>query len=367
MILEIAFKEFNRHKLRTFLTMLGVTIGVFLLTSISSISEGLTLYINEQISLTSGLVFVRENDIPLFMIYRSEISQDITDDIKNIEGIDRIAEILIVNSDIGRVIGVNPENKELLRGVNIDIEEGREYDANQYEVVVGKKLAEKMDYVVGDEIKIFDKNLEIVGILEETGKEQLDNSLFVDLEVLQEISKKNDKITFLLIKPIRVEDAGKIEEEINDNIDGIEASTDKSLMNNVNRTLSQLNIMTFALGGIAGLISGIVIMNVMLISVRQRRREIGIMKAVGATNKQILLAILFEAVTICLLGAILGFILSFGGVVFLNSILSRPFAKITLRLFIQGFLFSVLIGVVSGILPARMAARLDPIEALRYE
>ncbi|MEM2955010.1 MAG: ABC transporter permease, partial [Candidatus Nanoarchaeia archaeon] len=96
MILEIAFKEFNRHKLRTFLTMLGVTIGVFLLTSISSISEGLTLYINEQISLTSGLVFVRENDIPLFMIYRSEISQDITDDIKNIEGIDRIAEILIV-------------------------------------------------------------------------------------------------------------------------------------------------------------------------------------------------------------------------------------------------------------------------------
>ncbi|MEM5872124.1 MAG: ABC transporter permease, partial [Candidatus Aenigmatarchaeota archaeon] len=252
MILEIAFKEFNRHKLRTFLTMLGVTIGVFLLTSISSISEGLTLYINEQISLTSGLVFVRENDIPLFMIYRSEISQDITDDIKNIEGIDRIAEILIVNSDIGRVIGVNPENKELLRGVNIDIEEGREYDANQYEVVVGKKLAEKMDYVVGDEIKIFDKNLEIVGILEETGKEQLDNSLFVDLEVLQEISKKNDKITFLLIKPIRVEDAGKIEEEINDNIDGIEASTDKSLMNNVNRTLSQLNIMTFALGGIAG-------------------------------------------------------------------------------------------------------------------
>jgi putative ABC transport system permease protein len=138
-------------------------------------------------------------------------------------------------------------------------------------------------------------------------------------------------------------------------------------MNSVNDMLGQLNLMTFALGSIAALISGIVIMNVMIISIRERRRQIGTMKAVGATNKQVLLSTLLEAVAISVSGAVVGIILSFGGAAYINMILMQPLALVTPRLIIQGILFAAFIGAVSGILPARQAARLSPIEALRYE
>jgi putative ABC transport system permease protein len=367
MIWELAFRELERHKLRTFLTMLGVVIGVFLVTTVSSLSEGITSYVNEQISITSGLITVREKETPGFAIERSQIEKTIADEIRNMGGVEKVGEVLYVKYNGQTIIGVSPEHRDLIRGVDIKIEEGREYESDQYEVVLGKKIAEESGYSVSDVITIFDKKFEIVGILEETGKNQIDNSIFMDLSVLQDISNKKEFVTLIFVQPSRAEDADLLEQEINDNFDEVKASTDKSLMNLANKTLSQLNLMTFAIGSIAALISGIVIMNVMMISVRERRREIGTMKAIGATNKQILFSIVFEAILISFFGAVLGLILSFSGTAFLNTILLRPLALITPRLILQGILLSISIGIISSILPARHAARLNPVEALRYE
>ena len=368
MMWEMMLREFGRHKLRTALTMLGVMIGIFLVTSISSFSEGITYYVNEQIAVTSGLVTVVEKGVMGFMIQMSEIDQDLVEDVESISGVEQVAPILFATLDgVGSVTGTTIETEDIIRGINIEIKEGRDYEEGQNEIVLGYTYAERKDYVVGDTIKIEEKEFEIVGILEETGRNDLDNSVTMPLSDLQEVADKEGIISIMMIKPVSPEDVDFIEQAINDDFDDIQAASDKSIMNSVNEMTSQLNLMTFALGSIAALISGIVIMNVMIISVRERRREIGTMKAIGATNKQVLLAILLEAVTVSVGGAIVGVLLSFGGASYLNAILLQPIALVTPRLVIQGILFAAFIGIVSGILPARHAAKLSPIEALRYE
>lgn len=368
MMWEAMLREFGRHKLRTILTMLGVTIGIFLVTSISSFSEGITYYVNDQIAVTSGLVTVVEKGVMGFMIQQSEIDQDLVEDVESISGVEKVAPLLFATLDgVGSVTGTTIESEDIIRGINIEIKEGRDYEEGQKEIVLGYTYAERNDYVVGDTIKIEEVEFEVVGILEETGRDDFDNSVAMPLSDLQEIADKEGIISIMMVQPLTPADADLIEQAINDDFDDIQAASDKSIMNSVNEMTSQLNLMTFALGSIAALISGIVIMNVMIISVRERRREIGTMKAVGATNKQILLTILLEAVTISVGGAIVGVALSFGGASYLNMILLQPIALVTPRLVVQGILFAAFIGIVSGILPARHAARLSPIEALRYE
>jgi len=368
MMWEAMLREFGRHKLRTVLTMLGVTIGIFLVTSVSSFSEGITYYVNDQIAITSGLVTVVEKGVFGFMIQQSEMDEELVEEVRGISGVEDIAPVLFASlDDIGSVTGTIPESEEIIRGANIEIEEGREFEEGSYEAVLGKNYAERNDYGVGDKLKTSETEIEVVGILQESGDSSIDNAVNMHLKDLQELADKEGMISIMMVKPLTPADADFIEQVINDDFDDITAATDRSIMNSVNEMTSQLNLMTFALGSIAALISGIVIMNVMIISVRERRRDIGTMKAIGATNKQVLLAILLEAVTISVGGAIVGVILSFVGTSYINMILLQSIALVTPRLVIQGILFAAFIGIVSGILPARQAAKLSPIEALRYE
>jgi putative ABC transport system permease protein len=367
MMWEMMLREFGRHKLRTVLTMLGVMIGIFLVTSVSSFAEGITYYVNDQIAITSGLVIVTEKGVMGFNMLASKIDEELVDEVENIPGVDEVAPLVMARVDGVTITGTDTESEELIRGVNIEVGEGRDFEPGMNELVMGYNYAEANDYSVGYNIKLEETEYEVVGILIESGDSEIDNAVHMALSDLQEVADMEGKISMMMVKPLSIADADHIEQTINDEFDDLTAASDRSIMNSVNEMLSQLNLMTFALGSIAALISGIVIMNVMIISVRERRRAIGTMKAVGATNRQILLSVLVEAVTISVTGAVVGVMLSFGGAAYLNMVLMQQMALVTPRLIFQGIAFAALIGMVSGILPARQAAKLSPIEALRYE
>ncbi len=367
MMWEMMLREFGRHKLRTFLTALGVTIGIFLVTSVSSISEGVIYYVNDQIAITSGLVTVVERDVPMYNMQNSEIDYELVSEVEGIGGVDEVAPILFATVSGVSITGTETGRENILRGVNIEVADGRDVEQGAKELVIGNAYAERNDYGVGDKIKLDESEFEIVGVLEESGDNDIDNGVHTNLMALQELTDKEDTITLMMVKPSTPQDADIIEQVINDDFSDLQAATDKSIAKSANEMLSQLNVMTFALGSIAALISGIVIMNVMIISVRERRRQIGTMKAVGATSRQILLSVVMESVTISVFGAVIGIALSYAGVEMINSILPSNIALMTPRLVAQGILFAAFIGVVSGLLPARQAAKLNPIEAIRYE
>jgi putative ABC transport system permease protein len=367
MMVEMMMREFMRHKLRTALTALGVTIGIFLVVTVSSISEGVMYYVNDQISITSGLVTVTQADVPRYMMQQSEIDQNLVADVESLSGVQAVAPILMQTVSGVEITGTERGRENILRGVNIAVADGRELNAGSDEIIIGKSYAENNDYSVGDRIKLKEREFEIVGILEESGDTNIDNAVHMDLPVLQDLTDKEGIVSIMMVQPVSVDDADAIENAINDDFPDLSAATDKSIMNSVGDMLGQLNVMTFALGSIAALISGIVIMNVMIISVRERRRQIGTMKAIGATSRQILLTVVLESVTISVSGAVVGVMLGYSGAAFINGILASPIALVTPRLVAEGILFAVGIGVVSGLLPARQAARLNPIEAIRYE
>lgn len=366
MMYDLVLKQLGRHKVRTGLTILGVAIGILLVTSLSSFSEGISGAVNTQLSYLSGIVTVSAKDIGYSNMQLSELDASIANEISNVNGVDKVAALVMGSvPGVGQVFGVNTDVLDVLK-IDVNMKEGRLFEDGTDEIVLGFSYAESSGLKVGDELSMRGKKHEIVGVLDYTGATE-DSGVLTNLEEAQDILDKKDKISAVMVKPIDPGEAEQLAREIEGLFDNVQALSDKDAARKAGQFTGQLSIMTFALGSIAAVIAGIGIMNVMFMSVRERRREIGAMKALGATTNEILGQVLLEAVAIALIGELIGVVLSFGVVNALNTISTRLPAVITPSLLINVTIFALLLAVFSGLLPARAAARLQPAVVLRYE
>jgi putative ABC transport system permease protein len=394
-MLDIALKNIFRHKVRSFLTILGIAMGIGLVLALGSIGEGLNQQISQRFGSVGSVIDVRDNsdnDVG--------ISQDAIDELSGwpeIESVVPVGTYRITRGfggfrggDFGgraffggggpsamlMFTGVNPDDQDYLIGEEINTDEGRKLDSSDdgsTVVLLGHSIAASQNLNVGDEIQYERRTNQttesyyfpVIGILEETGDSSIDNSAYVPLKTMQEI-EDDDRITALKVKVIDVTLVENVTQNINDQIEDIRASSILTVVRQIESTLETVQLAVYSIGIVSIIVGGLGIMNTMIMSVMERRREIGVMNAIGATTGMILTQVLQESAFMSFIGGFFGLVLGYLSSDLISQYTSFT-AILTPDLMAIGLGFSVFLGMGAGLYPAWAASQLDPIEVLRYE
>ena len=399
--LAIAFRALWANKMRSLLTTLGVVIGVAAVIAVVSIVQGFFFAVNNLFKdLGSGWVRVMAQrpeapgweDKVIHPLYRADADY-LKEHAPLIEDIApaMFGSLTIKNGSMKSnttILGTVPGYMDV---VSFYVDRGRFFttidDKGRRKVcVIGAKIIEKLvvdEPVVGRQIQLGDDSFTIIGVMESRGELiglNLDDYIFIPYDTARSIFGEEE--IFNTIWEVAISDPSKMELAKTQIIDAMRrrrrvAGSDPDDF----RLLSQEQITSvlgtisgYATGvaaGIAGValfVGGIGIMNIMLVSVTERTREIGVRKAVGARRANILLQFLIEATILTVLGGGLGIALGVGlGSAVAAIIPQFPSAHVPIWAVVMGFSVSAFVGVVFGVYPAVRAARLDPIDALRYE
>ena len=388
---KMAVKAIAGNKMRSFLTILGVVIGVVAIVVLVSIGQGANSSVVESIEgmgtnlITANINARRMNPIDLDSL--NELAQN--------EAISYVAPISTVSGtvkagattyDDGVVQGTTP-GYESIR--NWTVAEGRflqqpDIDNRSFVAVIGSEAATEMygtTHAVGETFSLNGYTITVVGVLAEVGSSASgsnDNQILIPFTLAQRLSNQTSISSFYVsaVSSSQVAQAQAVVESYLEkafaNYNTNSFGTQYSVFNQSEMlsTLSETtNTLTLMLGGIAAislLVGGIGIMNIMLVSVSERTREIGIRKAIGAARGNILMQFLIESLVVSLMGGLLGLAISVAAVKALAPVLQMTLT-IPVNVAWMAIGFSVFIGVVFGMYPANKASKLRPIEALHYE
>ncbi|QGG49042.1 ABC transporter permease [Heliorestis convoluta] len=398
--LQLSLRSLKGNKLRSFLTTLGIMIGVAAVITLVSLGQGTSSRITASIeSLGSNLLIVTPGMVPSEQRELAEGRNHLTlDDAAALEEIDIVNAVAPQVRRQGQILWRSENWTTVIEGTtseyidvrNSAIEEGRFFNRldvrrQQNVVVLGATVAEKLfasyeNEGIGQVIEINQTPFTVIGILEEEGNQGYANQ---DDRVIIPITTAMDRLfhiqemnaVFVSASSSEVMEQAHREVEqvlrVQKNVPPTEPIffqiSSQSQILNAAEEIGRL--MTGLLAGIAAIslfVGGIGIMNIMLVSVTERTREIGVRKAIGATKGAILQQFIIESVTLSLLGGIMGIV--FGLAVAQIVDYFTPLATmVTLRPILYAFFFSFFVGILFGVYPASKAAQLNPIEALRHQ
>ncbi len=389
--LKMALKAIAGNKMRSFLTILGVIIGVVAIVVLVSIGQGANSSVVSRIegmgtNLINASVRARRTN-PVTMEGLKELAQE--------ESIAHIAPITNVSATVKAGVttyedgSIQGTNAELLDIRNWKIGQGRflkqpDLDNRSFVAVLGSEAATEMfgtTRVVGETFSLNGYTMTVIGVMQENESSaggSNNNQILIPFPLAERIFSQRGISTFYVsaassavVEQAKAATEGYLEKAFaNYNTDtyGTQYSvySQSEMLSTLSETTNTLSLMLGGIAGISLLVGGIGIMNIMLVSVSERTREIGIRKAIGAARGNILTQFLIESLVVSLMGGILGLLISLVAVKVLAPVLNMT---LTIPTFVAWMAigFSVFIGVVFGMYPANKASKLHPIEALRYE
>jgi len=400
---KLAFRNLKTRRLRNWLTILGIVVGVFLVVTLISLSGGIRDTIMKQLkSLGGDVIFVLPGsmDSPMSLIGGEKLSKEDLNVIKKVKGVD----IVLPMSYSSKIMRYKNEQKIVFltgipwnEGIGIltsfqgwSLDQGEWPKPGKRELIVGSIVAKEdffgKEIKVGDEAIISGKKFKIVGILNSLGSKSDDTAVYLDLAIYQQVTgDREGGAQAAMVKIEEDADVDKVAEGIEEALDEVRKRrrgedvssfsvlTSDKMGNIVGGIMGIIQISVMVFAGIAILVGGLGIMNSMFTAVRERTREIGLLKAVGAKNSAVISIFLIEAGIIGLIGGMGGITL---GLVIAKAIewygQVHPMfyleAYMPIGLIVFSLFFSILVGCLSGYFPARRAAKLKPTEALRsYE
>jgi putative ABC transport system permease protein len=399
--LVLALKNVKRRGLRSWLTMLGIFIGIAAVVSLISLGDGLKTAVTGQFaSMGTDKLTITNAETgfgPPGSTAVKKLTQHDVDIVESVKGVERVITRLIRTARIeyNKIAGYyyfasmpeDPDNSKIIYNtLNVKAQEGRLLAPDERgKIVLGNSFLQdnkfKKDIRVGSDFLIEGKKFEVVGILQKASTFQLNLVVLMnekDMKDILNIGDEQDIMVALISKGEDIEEVGaRIEEKLRkdrglkEGEEDFKVQTPLQALQGVNTVLSIINIIIAGIAIVSLIVGGIGIANTMYTSVLERKKEIGVMKAIGAKNSNVLLIFLFEAGFLGVIGGLVGIIIglamafaiaSGANAVFGQSLFIINFSPV---LIIGSLVFSLMVGIISGVFPALQASKLKPVEAFR--
>ena len=399
--LILALKNLKHRGIRSWLTLLGIFIGVTAVVALIGLGAGLQAAVGAQFGISSTQVItVQAGGVNAFGAPGSGAVNKLTtadaDAIERLSSVDmtiprNLETVRVEFNDMLNVMSAVsiPYGEEKRMGwevMDLEADKGRLLqDSDLKKVVLGNSFSEDDNgfdkgVETGDKILINDEKFEVVGILKKKGSLIFDNAILINNDVLEDLSGYGDETDLIVVVVKDVDLMDKAVEEIekllrdrrdvDEGEEDFEVSTPEAMMETVNSILGGVQAFIVIIASISILVGALGIVNTMTTSVLERRKEIGIMKAIGAKNGQVFMQFFFESGMLGLIGGLVGVVLgtliSVAGVMGINNFIGTELSPVIDFILIGGALVgSFVIGAAAGVIPAMNAAKQDPVEALR--
>lgn len=395
---RLALQALRRNALRSFLTVLGIVIGVGAVIAMVTIGNGTTVKVADDLSkLGSNLLFVRPGqfgpgrssaEAKAFTARDVEALKGQLRGVKAVAPVAQTSGTAIVGTE-SRATSIIGSDNDFFISQDWPLSAGREFLGGEIRggravCLIGATVRDELfgpAFPIGQRVRVNKISCEVIGLLEAKGQSSFgtdrDDVILMPLRTFQRRIAGNTNISTIYVSAKDGVETSKVQLDIERLLRerrGITGNEEDDFsvrdMKQIAQTLTSTTaMMTALLGAVAGvslLVGGIGIMNIMLVSVTERTREIGIRLAIGAQASQVLMQFLVEAVVLSMFGGIVGILSGLGLALLASSTMNIPF-MLDWKIVVIAFAFSAAVGILFGFFPARRAARLDPIEALRHE